>query len=95
MITTINFVAGDIVKVHQKIKEGDKTRIQIFEGIVLKIKGRNQNKTFTVQKKVGDVDVEKIFPINSPTIDRVVVKSHLKEKIRRSKLYYLRKKKNN
>ncbi len=95
MITSINFVPGDIVKVHQKIKEGDKARIQIFEGVVLKIKGRDGNKMFTVQKKVGDVDVEKIFPVNAPNIDKVEVKSHLKEKVRRAKLYYLRKKKNN
>ena len=95
MLDLINFVPGDIVRVHQKIKEGEKTRIQIFEGVVLKIKGRNGNKMFTVQKKVGDVDVERIFPANTPNIDKVEVKSHLKEKVRRAKLYYLRKKKNN
>jgi large subunit ribosomal protein L19 len=79
MINVIDFVPGDIVKVHQKIKDGDKTRVQIFEGVVLKIKGRENNKTFTVQKKVGDVDVERIFPVNSPNIEKVAIKSHLKE----------------
>lgn len=95
MISIVNFAPGDVVRVHQKIQEGDKTRIQVFEGVVLKIKGRSGNKMFTVQKKVGDVDVEKIFPVNTPNIDKVEVKSHIKEKVRRAKLYHLRQKKNN
>jgi len=95
MITGINFVPGDIVRVHQKIKEGEKTRIQIFEGVVIKIKGRNVNKTFTVRKTVGTIAVERIFPVNTPNIETIDIKGHLKEKVRRAKLYYLREKKNN
>lgn len=95
MISGINFVPGDIVRVHQKIKEGEKIRIQIFEGVVIKIKGRGVNKSFTVRKTVGQVAVERIFPVNTPNIEKVDVKGHLKEKVRRAKLYYLREKKNN
>jgi large subunit ribosomal protein L19 len=91
MISTIDFILGDIVKVHQKIQEGEKTRTQIFEGVVLAIGGRGDNKMFTVRKLVGDVAVERIFPIGSPNIEKVVVKAHSKEKVRRAKLYYLRK----
>ena len=58
MITSIDFRVGDVVKVHTKIKEGEKTRTQIFEGTVLQIKGRGENKSFTVRKTVGDVSVE-------------------------------------
>lgn len=91
MISEINFVPGDLVRVFQKVTEGEKTRLQIFEGIVLSISGRGENKMFTVRKIVGDVAVERIFPIRSPNIDKVTVKSHSKDKVRRAKLYYLRK----
>lgn len=94
MIKTINFVPGDIVRVHQKIVEGDKSRTQVFEGVVIGIKGRQENKSFTVRKLVGDVAVERIWPMMSPNIVKIDVKSHSKEKIRRSKLYYLRNKLN-
>lgn len=90
MIAKINFSAGDIVRVHQKIQEGDKSRIQVFEGVVLAISGRGENKMFTAQKMVGDVAVERIWPIVSPSIEKVVVKAHPKKRVRRSKLYYLR-----
>lgn len=90
MISKIDFVPGDLVRVHERIKEGDKSRIQIFEGTVLALKGRGENKSFTVMKTVGDVGVEKIFPMQSPNLDKVEVKSHSKKKIRRAKLYYLR-----
>ena len=93
MLNAINFVPGDVVRIHQKIKEGEKTRIQIFEGVILKIKGREGNKTFTVRKTVGDVAVERIFPLNTPNVEKVEVKSHIKEKTRRAKLYHLRNKK--
>lgn len=92
MIGKINFVPGDIVKVYEKIKEGEKSRIQIFEGTVLGIKGRAENKTFIIRKVVGDVAVEKIWPIMSPNIEKVVVKEHSKKRVRRAKLYYLRNK---
>lgn len=91
MIQTINFAPGDIVRVHQKITEGEKARTQVFEGTVLGIKGRGENKMFTVRKVVGDVAVERIWPANSPNIEKVVLKSHPKRRIRRAKLYYLRK----
>lgn len=87
----INFVVGDVVRVRQKIKEDAKTRVQVFEGVVLGIKGRGENKSFTVRKVVGDVAVERIWPVNSPNIDKVEVKSHSRKKIRRAKLTYLRK----
>lgn len=89
MLATINFVPGDIVKVHQRIQEGDKTRIQIFEGVVLGIRGRGENKTFQVQKMVGDVAVERIWPVNSPLIEKVEVKAHAKYRVKRAKLYNL------
>lgn len=90
MISTIDFVPGDILKVYQLVKEGEKTRTQIFEGVVLRISGRGENKMFTVRKLVGDVAVERIFPINSPSIEKAVVKAHSKRKISQAKLYYLR-----
>lgn len=80
---------GQTVRVHQKIKEGGKERIQIFEGVVLKLSsGASVNKTFTVRKMVDGVGVEKIFPFFSPTISKLeVVKGG---KVRRAKLYYMR-----
>jgi len=87
---TINFVPGDTVAVHQKIQEDSKTRTQIFEGVVIKVKGRGENKTFTVRKVVSDIAVERIWPIESPSIQKVDVKAHSKKKIRRAKLTYLR-----
>ena len=90
MIQTINFVPGDTVRVFEKVKEGEKFRLQAFEGIVLGIKGRDENKTFTVRKMVGDIGVEKIWPINSPNVEKVEIKKHSKKRVRRAKLYYLR-----
>src|SRR3954462_6393285 len=80
---------GDVVKIHQKIKEGDKERIQIFEGVVIARKhGKGISSTITVRKVVEGVGVEKIVPVHSPSISKIeVVKS---SKVRRSKLYYLR-----
>lgn len=92
MIKAVNFTPGDTVRIHQKVIEGEKIRTQVFEGVVLGIKGRGENKTFTVRKLVGDVAVEKIWPVNSPIIEKVQVKSRSKKKIRRAKVYYLRKK---
>ncbi len=87
----IKFVPGDLIKVHQKITEGEKTRTQIFQGVVIKIKGRGENKTFTVRKLVGSVAIERIYPLMSPNIQKIEVKAHSKKKIRRSKLYHVRK----
>ena len=84
-----SFKVGDTVKVLYKIREGEKTRIQPFEGVVIAIKGSGVSRTFTV-RKIGDhkVGVERIFPVNSPNISKLSV---LKEgKVRRAKLYYLR-----
>jgi len=79
---------GNTVKVHQKIKEGAKERIQIFEGLIIKLNsGYAADKTFTVRKIVDGVGVEKIFPLYSPLIEIEVVK---KAKVRRAKLYYMR-----
>lgn len=90
MLTTINFAPGDIVRVHQKIQEGDKTRLQVFEGTVLGIKGRGENKSFHVQKMVGEIAVERIWPVSSPLIEKVDVKSKPKKRVRRAKLTNLR-----
>lgn len=93
MLQTINFAPGDTIKVYQKIQEGDKTRIQIFKGIVLGIKGRGENKMFTVQKMVGQIAVERIWPVNSPNIKKIEVDAKPKRRIRRAKLTYLKPKK--
>ncbi|HZE87714.1 MAG TPA: 50S ribosomal protein L19 [Methylomirabilota bacterium] len=90
MLQTINFAPGDIIKVHQKITEGDKIRTQIFKGIVLAIKGRGENKMFTVQKMVGQIGVERIWPVNSPLIEKVELAEKPRRRVRRAKLYNLR-----
>ena len=80
---------GDTVKIHQRIKEGEKERIQIFEGVIIAKKhGKGISATMTVRKIVDGVGVERIYPINSPAIDKIEVVRH--GKVRRSKLYYLR-----
>ena len=85
------FFVGDSVRVNYKIKEKDKERLQAFDGIILAIKGSGENKNFVVQKHASDsVDVERIFPLNSPWIDSIKKLRGPKIKIRRSKLYYLR-----
>lgn len=81
---------GDTARVHTKVIEGAKTRVQIFEGIVIRIQGRGENATFTVRRiGAGGVGVERIWPINSNVIVKVEVKKSAAN-IRRSKLYYLR-----
>ncbi|MFH1367327.1 MAG: 50S ribosomal protein L19 [Patescibacteria group bacterium] len=79
---------GYEIKVHQKIKEGNKERIQIFEGLVMAIRGRGQGRTFMVRKISEGIGVEKIFPIFSPTIKKIEVVR--KFKVNKAKLYYLR-----
>lgn len=91
MIAEITFAPGDIVRVFQKIQEGGKTRLQVFEGVVLSIRGRGENKSFTVQKVVGDIGVERIWQMNSPLIDRIELKAHPKHRVKRAKLYNLQK----
>lgn len=90
MLQTIDFATGDTVKVHQKIQEGDKTRIQIFKGMVLGIRGRGNNKTFTVQKMVGQIAVERIWPIGSPNIEKVEIDAHPKKRVRRAKITHIK-----
>lgn len=84
-----NFRAGDTVKVHVKVIEGQRERIQIFEGVVIKRNGGGISETFTVRKISYGVGVERTFPLNSPKVDRIEVVRQ--GKVRRAKLYYLRK----
>jgi large subunit ribosomal protein L19 len=87
----IEFGVGDKIRVYQRIKDGDKFRESFFEGMVLKIKGREEGKTFTVRKIAdGNVGVEKIYPMSLPSLDRVVVIKRGVEGVRRAKLYYTR-----
>ena len=81
--------AGDTVRVHTKIKEGDKERIQVFEGVVMAYrKGTPGSSMFTVRKVSYGVGVERMFPVHSPRIDKIEVLGH--GEVRRSRLYYLR-----
>ncbi len=84
-----NFGPGDTIKVHARIREGQKERIQIFQGVVIRKRKGTTGATFTVRKISYGVGVERIFPLHSPMIDKVEVVS--KGKIRRARLYYLRK----
>ena len=79
---------GQTVKVDVRIKEGDKSRIQAFEGVVIAVKGSGIGRTFTVRKLSNGVGVERSFPINSPLIDKITVVRQ--GKVRRAKLFYLR-----
>lgn len=90
MLQTIDFSVGDIVKVHTKIQEGEKTRTQIFEGQVLQIKGRAENKSYTVRKTVGEISVERIWHIGNPNVDKVEFKAKPKMSVRRAKLNFLK-----
>ncbi len=82
------FKSGDTITVAYKIVEGNKERIQLFRGVVIKICGHGDQKRFTVRKMSGTVGVERIFPIDSPAIDSITVNKV--GKVRRAKLYYLR-----
>jgi len=83
-----DFRSGDTVRVHTKIKEGDKERIQVFEGVVIRHKRGDARSMFTVRKVSYGVGVERMFPVHSPRIDRIEVMGH--GEVRRSRLYYLR-----
>ena len=82
------FKAGDTITVHYKIKEGSKERIQQYQGVVLQRSGKGVNETFTVRKMSGNVGVERIFPVTSPNIDKIVVNKI--GDVRRGRIYYLR-----
>ena len=82
------FKSGDTVSVHYKIREGNKERIQIYQGVVLQRNSVGANETFTVRKMSNGVGVERIFPFNSPNIAKIEVNSY--GKVRRAKLFYLR-----
>ena len=82
------FSVGDTVKVYGKIKEGNRERIQIFEGTVIKKQGGSNRATFTVRKLSNGVGVEKTWPLHSPNVEKVEIVR--KGKVRRAKLYYLR-----
>ena len=83
------FGPGDNVKVHVKIKEGEKERIQVFQGVVISKRKGGTNATFTVRKVSYGVGVEKIFPLHSPAIDKIELIT--RGRVRRAKIYYLRK----
>lgn len=84
-----DFRPGDTVRVHVRIREGEKERIQVFEGLVLGRSGESSRETFTVRKISSGISVERVFPVHSPTIEKIEVVSF--GRVRRAKLYYLRK----
>lgn len=83
-----SFKAGDTITVAYKIVEGNKERIQLYRGVVIKICGHGDKKRFTVRKMSGNVGVERIFPMDSPFIENITVNKY--GRVRRSKIYYLR-----
>ena len=83
-----DFQAGDTITVYYKIKEGDKERIQPFQGVVIQKRSSGATETFTVRKISGGIGVERIIPINSPYIDHIVVNK--RGKVRRARIFYLR-----
>ena len=83
-----DFASGDTVKVHVKIREGEKERIQVFEGVVISKRKGTSRATFTVRKVSYGVGVERVFPLHSPVVSKIEVITH--GKVRRSKIYYLR-----
>ena len=87
-VTGLEFSVGDTVRVHNKIKEGNRERIQIFEGTVIKVQGGHNRMTFTVRKTSNGIGVEKTWPMHSPHVEKVEIVR--KGKVRRAKLYYLR-----
>ena len=86
----INIHIGDTLRIHSKVVEGTKTRIQVFEGILIRLRGREENRTFTVRKiGAGGIGVERTWPLDSSSIVKIEVKKK-DAGVRRSKLYYLR-----
>jgi len=83
-----NFKSGDTITVYYEIREGEKVRTQFFKGVVIQIKGTGLTKTFTIRKMSGTVGIERIFPINLPTIQKIEVNK--RGRVRRSRIYYFR-----
>ena len=83
-----SFKSGDTITVYYEIKEGQKTRTQFFKGVVIQIKGTGKTKTFTVRKMSGTVGIERIFPINSPSLQKIEVNK--RGKVRRARIFYFR-----
>ena len=84
-----NFSAGDTITVFYEIREGDKARTQFFRGVVIQIKGQGLSKSFTIRKMSGTVGVERIFPLNLPTLQKIEINQ--KGKVRRSRIFYFKK----
>jgi large subunit ribosomal protein L19 len=82
------FSSGDTITVYYEIREGDKVRTQFFRGVVIQIKGQGLSKSFTIRKMSGTVGVERIFPLNLPTIQKIEINK--KGKVRRSRIYYFK-----
>jgi large subunit ribosomal protein L19 len=85
---TIAYRVGDQVRVHVRIKEGEKERIQVYEGVIIKLKRGGNRACFTVRKVSYGIGVERVFPLHSPNVEKVEVVSH--GKVRRARLFYLR-----
>ncbi len=85
---TPEFRAGDTLRVHVKVREGEKERIQVFQGVVISRRGSGTGESFTVRKMSGGIGVERVLPLNSPIIDKIEVVR--RGRVRRAKLYYLR-----
>ena len=82
------FSSGDTITAYYEIREGEKVRTQFFKGVVIQIKGQGLNKTFTIRKMSGTIGVERIFPMNMPTLQKIEV--HKKGKVRRARIFYFR-----
>jgi large subunit ribosomal protein L19 len=83
-----NFRAGDTLKVHARVVEGNRSRVQVFQGVVIRRHGGGLRETFTIRKESSGVGVERTYPVNSPAIDRIEIVT--RGAVRRAKLYYLR-----
>jgi len=83
-----SFSSGDTITVYYEIREGDKTRIQFFKGVVLQRRGSGSTETFTIRKMSGSIGVERIFPINSPSIQKIEINK--RGKVRRARIFYFR-----
>ena len=84
-----SFKAGDTITAYYEIREGEKVRTQFFKGVVIQVKGQGLNKTFTIRKMSGTIGVERNFPMNMPTLQRVEINK--KGKVRKSRIFYFRK----